>query len=77
MVDWTIVEKYPPNEITCRCGALFHAHAMFDKEKGRKVLRRPCPKCLRDDNFWKISSAPESMTLGPGDLGAPPGDRGK
>jgi hypothetical protein len=67
MTDWTRVLKYPPSEITCRCGALFHTHAMFDGDVGRMVLREPCPGCGHADTIWRVSSPPERMSLGHGD----------
>lgn len=68
MPDWANVLKYPPSEITCRCGALFHSHAMFDGDTGRMVLREPCPGCGKADTFRKISSPPELIRLGPEDI---------
>lgn len=68
MPDWTNVLKYPPSEIFCHCGAIFHSHAMFDGDTGRMVLKSSCPGCGKSDAFWRISTAPESQRLGPGDI---------
>lgn len=48
----------------CWCGAEYRSHAIFDKDAKRMVARKPCPQCGKDDNFRKISSDPETMTLG-------------
>lgn len=68
MPDWTKALKYPPSEITCRCGALFHAYATFDGDIGRMVLKTPCSGCGNADTFRKISAARESMNLGSDDI---------
>lgn len=68
MPDWTRVLQYPPSEITCRCGGLFHTHAMFDGDVGRMGLKSPCPGCGKDDTFWRIKTAPESQRLGQGEI---------
>jgi len=69
MPDWTRVLQYPPSEITCRCGALFHTHIMFDGDVGRMILREACPGCGKADTFWKISGPRESMGPGRDDIG--------
>lgn len=53
MPDWTNVLKYPPSEIFCHCGAIFHSHAMFDGNTGRMVLKSSCPGCGKSDAFWR------------------------
>lgn len=63
MPDWSRIEKYPESTVTCRCGEVYRSHAMFDKDLGTCVSRKPCPKCGRNDDSWRVSSDPETMTL--------------
>ncbi len=69
MPNWSKVEKYEPNEILCRCGALFHSHAMYDLEKKTVLTKVPCPQCGKNDAVRRATSAPEKFTLGPDDVG--------
>lgn len=68
MPDWSKVEKYEPNEITCQCGAFFHSHSMFDLARRTVLTKTPCPQCGKDDNVRRASSPPERFTLGPDDV---------
>lgn len=63
MPDWTKFDQYPEDTVSCRCGMLFRSHAAIDKDTFRIVLRKPCPRCGRTDDAWKVSSDPESMTI--------------
>jgi hypothetical protein len=64
MLDWSKSDKYPEDTIYCACGHIFRSHSQFDATAPKKIrLRKACPKCARDDDFRRISSDPESMTI--------------
>ena len=62
-IDWSVIEKYPENTCTCRCGKDFRSHAKFDMSLPGLVSRKPCPGCGSYRNLFRASSDPETMTL--------------
>jgi hypothetical protein len=64
-IDWTVLDEYPENTCYCWCETVFRSHAKFvlKPEPGMRT-RKPCPKCARDDNCRRISSDPETWTVG-------------
>ena len=69
MIDWTPLLQYPPAENFCRCGVVYVSHAKIDMAIRRTVTRLPCPGCGRDDNLFRSSSPPESVTIRPREVG--------
>lgn len=71
-IDWGKFAHYSPNEIECRCGAIYRSHSKSVIESGKFVTytQRPCPGCELDrDNAVRISSEPELYVVRPGDVG--------
>jgi hypothetical protein len=68
-VDWTSLHKYAPSTCWCKCvawpGAPFNSHAKFVIDKNFKgmVSEIPCPKCGRNDSFFKVESETETFRL--------------
>jgi hypothetical protein len=65
-IDWQVFDKYPPNEVECRCGAIYKSHTKAVREDGefRHYRRVPCPNCgATKDGMRRISSPSESWTI--------------
>lgn len=63
--DWSSVDRFHESTCTCRCGAVFRAHAKCVRAPApRLIARKRCPSCGRDDDICRISSGPELMTIG-------------
>jgi hypothetical protein len=64
MIDWSAFDRYPENEVTCRCGAEFSSHTKFVNEPAPHIeARKPCPKCGRTDDISSSRGAPETWTI--------------
>jgi|APLow6443716910_1056828.scaffolds.fasta_scaffold1286838_2 hypothetical protein len=65
-IEWSILNQYLPNEVECRCGAIYATHTKSVRESdGIHHYRRvPCPGCgVTKDSIRRISSPPENWTL--------------
>ena len=60
-IDWSGF-NWPEDECECCCGALFRSHTKWVTNRG-VVSRKPCPACGRDDNYRRVTSEPELVTL--------------
>ncbi len=65
-VDWSVFDKYPEDECECWCGAVFRSHAKCVSTSSGLILvaRKVCPSCSHRESLRRISSDPETMTLG-------------
>lgn len=66
-IDWSILDKYPADTCECHCGEVYRSHAkavLTDDGTFALVSRRPCPGCGSDRSLRKVSSEPETMTIG-------------
>jgi len=65
-VDWSIHERFPLDEVECKCGVIFYAYAKLITTSVRGVhlvSRIPCPGCGFDDRVLRVCSAPESVAI--------------
>ena len=65
-INWDIVDKFPEDTVTCKCGAVFRSHARMVKVDGKLVtyLRKSCPKCGKNDSPRSVKSDPHVMEIG-------------
>lgn len=66
VIDWSVFDKYEPNEIYCVCGAMYHSHSKLVNWNGKLThfTKQPCPGCGKDHGHTRrISSPPERWTL--------------
>lgn len=72
--DWTVFDQYPPSELTCQCGAVWHSHSKIIYVKALQTLvhvaRTPCPACDKRTTIVRArSSERDSLAYGRGDVG--------
>lgn len=57
MIDWSVFDKDLPDQVECRCGAVFPSHTKFVGMPLNKVISRvPCPACGTRSNFRVVRS---------------------
>jgi len=62
-IDWTVFDSYPFDEVSCRCGAVFHTHTKCDMQTLKLISRIPCPACGQNNNIRGSRSVGESVTI--------------
>lgn len=66
-IDWTPLDKWPPNVVECRRGHKeYRSHAKYDAVSSRIVSRLPCPVC--GSHEMKRSSIIEATTVVTGEI---------
>lgn len=64
-IDWSTFDDLPESECECRCGAIFRSHTKgIYRDRVLAISRKPCPSCGRNNNLRRVSSDPESFTIG-------------
>lgn len=60
-IDWS---KFTGAEDVChcRCGKVFRSHAKFVIYVARMITKKKCPSCGKDNDCWRVTSDPETMT---------------
>lgn len=58
MKDWAKISEATCH---CRCGEVFRSKAQIDMSKRKSVCEKPCPKCGKADDVWKVSGDPETF----------------
>lgn len=67
-IDWAPFDKFPEDSVTCECGSRFRSHAKYVAGFGIKT-RKPCPGCDGTGRIVRVSSDPETVTVGASDVG--------
>lgn len=66
-IDWSVHDKYPPDEVACRCGRIYYSHVKARAVEGVFDIwtRLPCPACGKDHgHVRRASSPPEREIIG-------------
>jgi hypothetical protein len=64
-IDWSRLDAYPEDTVTCRCGGVYRSHVkvVADRSGLHTFSRKPCPNCGSRLRVQSASSDPEVMTL--------------
>jgi hypothetical protein len=66
IIDWSVFDKYPYNEVECKCGAIHDTHtkAVSEPDGLHHYRRHPCPHCHAiKDNVRRVSMPPEKWVI--------------
>ncbi len=69
-IDWTVFDQWSESTCECHCGTVFRSHSKTVATGATAPAhleirsRKPCPGCGQSNALRRVSSDPETITIG-------------